>query len=154
MLYREWVGPPPSWWVLSVLFSLSWLAAVLFYLGPLAGVAAFVVSQALVVLLLLRLSVRLEVTGGELRVGRAVLELAYVSAAAALDAEATADRTGPEADARAHLVQRPYVRTAVELTLDDPCDPVPYWLVSTRRPTSLADAVNAARTRPCSRLAQ
>ncbi|HEY5784856.1 MAG TPA: DUF3093 family protein [Microlunatus sp.] len=36
---------------------------------------------------------------------------------------------------------RPYAKEAVELTLDDPADPVPYWLVSTRRPTRLAEAI-------------
>ena len=46
--YREWVGPPPSWWVLSVLFSLSWLAAIGFYLGPLAGVLGLLGAQAAV----------------------------------------------------------------------------------------------------------
>ena len=33
---------------------------------------------------------------------------------------------------------RPYIKTAVEITLDDPDDPVPYWLVSTRHPHRLA----------------
>ena len=143
--YREWVGPTPTWWVLSALFSLSWLAAVGFYLGPVAGVVAFVCSQGLVSAVFLATGIRLELEGGELRVGRAVLELAYVSAAAGLDPAATADRSGPKADVRAHLVLRPYARSAVELTLNDPADPVPYWLVSTRRPDSLAAAVEAAR---------
>ncbi len=34
--------------------------------------------------------------------------------------------------------------TAVELTLDDPDDPVPYWLVSTRRPRALSAAIGEA----------
>jgi hypothetical protein len=149
--YREWVGPPPSWWVLSVLFSLSWLVAIGFYLGPLAGVLGLVGAQAVVTCLLLGTAIRLQLDGTELRVGRAVLDLAYVSAVRGLEAAATAVRTGPEADARAHLVLRPYVRTAVELTLDDPVDPVPYWIVSTRQPTRLAEAVAAALTDPAPR---
>ena len=36
---------------------------------------------------------------------------------------------------------RPWVSTTVELTLADPADPVPYWLVSTRRPGALATAL-------------
>jgi hypothetical protein len=139
--YREWVGPPPSWWVLSILFSLSWLVAIGFYLGPLAGVLGLLGAQAVVTGVLLVTAVRLRLDGTELTVGRAVLDLSYVSAVRGLDAEATQTRTGPRADARAHLVLRPYVRTAVELTLDDPVDPVPYWIVSTRRPTQLAEAV-------------
>lgn len=143
--YREWVGPPPTWWVLSVLFNLSWLAAFGFSLGPVAGVVAFVCAQGLVTAVFLATAIRLELAGGELRVGRAVLELAYVSAAAGLDPKAAAERSGPKADIRAHLVLRPYVKSAVELTLSDPADPVPYWLVSTRRPDDLAQAVQTAR---------
>jgi hypothetical protein len=60
-----------------------------------------------------------------------------------LDAAATERRAGVEADARAHLVLKPYIATAVELTLDDPEDPVPYWLVSTRRPAQLAEALSS-----------
>ena len=152
MTYREWVGPPPSWWVISVLFSLSWLVATLFYLGPLVGVLAFVASQAIVTAFFLLTAVRLELVGRELRVGRAVLDLAYVSAVQALDADATARRSGPDADARAHLVLRSHTRTAVELTLDDSADPVPYWLVSTRHPTRLAEAISAVLDGDSSRL--
>ena len=149
--YREWVGPPPSWWVLSVLFSLSWLVAIGFYLGPLAGVLGLVGAQAVVSAVLLVTAVRLRLDGTELTVGRAVLDLSYVSAVRGLDNEATQTRTGPQADARAHLVLRPYVKTTVELTLDDPVDPVPYWIVSTRQPTRLAEAVAAALTDPAPR---
>jgi hypothetical protein len=41
-------------------------------------------------------------------------------------------------------VLRPYIKTAVEITLDDPDDPVPYWLVSTRDPHRLATAMQDA----------
>lgn len=152
MSYREWVGPPPSWWVLSALFSLSWLLAVGFYLGPLAGALAFLGSTGLVTALLLGLALRLRLDGSELRVGRAVLDLAYVSGIRSLDVDSTAARTGPRSDARAHLVLRPYAKTAVELTLDDPADPVPYWLISTRRPGPLAEAVGSVLAAGSSRL--
>ena len=142
MQYREWVGPPPSWWVLSVLFSLSWLAAIGFYLGPLPGVLALLGAQGVLTALFCGTAIRLRLDGTELRVGRAVLDLAYVAEVRPLDADATTQRTGPGADARAHLVLRPYARTAVELVLDDPADPVPYWVVSTRRPVALAEAIS------------
>lgn len=141
--YREWVGPPVAWWVLSVLFSLSWFVAAFFSLGPVPGIAAFLGAQLLVTLVLVGTAVRLELVGSELRVGRAVLDLGYVAAARGLDAEATTVRAGAQADARAHLVLRPYVKTTLELTLDDPVDPVPYWLVSTRHPARLSAAVTA-----------
>jgi hypothetical protein len=42
------------------------------------------------------------------------------------------------------LVLRPYIKTAVEITLNDQDDPVPYWLVSSRHPQQLAAALQNA----------
>jgi Protein of unknown function (DUF3093) len=83
-----------------------------------------------------------------IRVGRARIDHRYIGGATALGAEQTRRRGGTEADARAHLVLRPYVSTAVEITLDDPDDPVPYWLVSSRRPEALAAALDPRWTGP------
>ena len=62
-----------------------------------------------------------------------MIELDYVGGCQALDEAETSERSGAGADARAYLVLRPYVKTAVEVTVSDAADPVPYWLVSTRR---------------------
>ena len=48
------------------------------------------------------------------------------------------------ADARAYLLLRPYRKKAVKVSLSDPADPTPYWLVSTRRPDALAAALTRA----------
>jgi hypothetical protein len=77
-------------------------------------------------------------------VGRASIEHLYIADCHPLDAEEARRRAGVEANARAHLVLRPYVKTAVEITLNDPDDPVPYWLVSTRHPQQLAAAQREA----------
>ena len=52
---------------------------------------------------------------------------------------------GPLAERDAFVVQRPWVGTAVRVVLDDPADPTPYWIVSSRRPAKLAAAIVAAR---------
>ena len=49
---------------------------------------------------------------------------------------------GPEADARAFLLLRPYLKRAVRVEITDPADPAPYWLVSSRRPDELAGALH------------
>jgi hypothetical protein len=82
-----------------------------------------------------------------IRIGRAQIDHRYISGCRALDVAATRRRAGVDADARAHLVLRPYVDTAVEITLADPADPVPYWLVSSRRPDELAAALTTASGR-------
>jgi hypothetical protein len=59
-----------------------------------------------------------------------------------LDAEQTRRTAGTEADARAYLVLRPYLKRAVKVQITDPADPAPYWLVSSRRPEELAGALS------------
>ena len=46
---------------------------------------------------------------------------------------------GIDLDARAWVVIRPWVKPALRVHLKDPDDPTPYWLVSTKRPNTLAE---------------
>lgn len=139
--YRERVQVPLSWWVFDVLVAATLAGAFGFYLGRGFALAVGLPALVFVGLGFRAASYVIEVDDTEMRVGRAVLGRAWVGAVQPLDAVRTAVRSGVEADARAHLVLRPWVSTAVELTLDDPADPVPYWLVSTRRPGALAAAL-------------
>ena len=145
MLYRERLTVPLLWWLLAVGFAVSMLGAFGFYLGWRWGVGTALASLAVAVAIFQSSAVLITVEPTRLRVGRAVIEPDYLAGCRPLDAAETRRRSGTEADARAHLVLRPYVRTAVELTLDDPADPVPYWLVSTRQPQRLTEAVERAR---------
>jgi hypothetical protein len=144
MLFRERLTVPVIWWVLASLFSLSVLLAVGAYLGPTWGVGTSVATMLVAAAIFISSSIPINVDAHELRVGRASIEHTYIADCRALDAEETRRRAGVEADARAHLVLRPYVKTAVEITLNDQDDPVPYWLVSSRRPQQLATAQREA----------
>lgn len=142
--YTERLGVPLGWWVLGLLLVASFAVAYLFYLGPLSSVVVAAVGIAIMTGLFLRAATPVRVDGGMLTVGRNRVEARYLAGAKALDAAATWRRRGPEADGRAFLLLRPYLASAVEVTLADPADPHPYWLISTRRPAALAAAVNAA----------
>ncbi|MEV0270719.1 DUF3093 domain-containing protein [Hamadaea sp. NPDC050747] len=72
---------------------------------------------------------------------RAHLPLSAVREVVALDAAGRAQLLGPQADPNAFVVLRPWIGTAVQIVLDDPADPTPYWLVSTRHPVRLAEAL-------------
>ena len=146
MLFRERLNVPLMWWVLALGLAVSFVAAFGFYLGWGFGFVAGGVTMVIAGGLFWSAGVVISVEPTVVRIGRAEIDVAYVGGAQALDVEQTRKRSGPEADARAHLVLRPYVATAVELTLDDPADRVPYWLVSSRRPTELARALEQART--------
>lgn len=144
MLFRERLTVPIIWWMLAGLFSLSVLVAVGAYLGLTWGLGTSIATLLVAAVIFGSAAILISVNEQEIRVGRGSIEHAYIATCRALDAEQTRRRTGVEADARAHLVLRPYIKTTVEITLDDPEDPVPYWLVSTRHPQRLAAALQDA----------
>ena len=49
------------------------------------------------------------------------------------------------ADARSYLLTRPYVKQLVRIEVNDPADPHPAWLVSTRHPRRLAAVAEQVR---------
>ena len=76
-----------------------------------------------------------------LRVGRAQIERKYISSIEALDVEAMRITRGPKADPAAYLALRFWVATGVKISINDPKDPTPYWLVSTKRAEKLIAAL-------------
>ncbi|WP_051110700.1 DUF3093 domain-containing protein [Longispora albida] len=88
---------------------------------------------------------RIQVADGELRVDDARLPVKFVAEATPLSPAAKRDALGVHAHPLAFVVQRPWIRDAILVTLNDPADPTPYWIISTRRPEALAAAIAAAR---------
>ncbi|ANP72868.1 DUF3093 domain-containing protein [Cryobacterium arcticum] len=146
--YREKLRPSP--W-LFVIIALVIPASLLVFLpiSMLAGVltaAGLYIGSALLVVLA---SPTVQVSGGTLTAGRATIDTSLLGEAVAFDgADATAER-GPRLDARAWLLIRGWVPGVVRIPLEDPTDPAPYWLVSSRQPQKMAAAINRSR-RPAS----
>lgn len=146
--YHERLGVPLRWWVQGTMLVASlWLALVV----ATPGAVAWGVTAAAMLLLVAALvsygGARIIVADGELRAGRAHIETRHLGAVEALDAEQTRRTAGPEADARAYLVLRPYLKRAVRVQIADPDDPTPYWLISSRRPEELAGTLSALARR-------
>ena len=140
--YDERLGVPLRWWAQGVMFVASlWLALIVAVPGPAAWLCSGIALTLLALLLLSYGSARTSVEDGWLRAGRARIEAVHLGAVTALDAEETRRVAGPEADARAYLVLRPYLKRAVKVEITDPADPAPYWLVCTRHPEELAKAI-------------
>lgn len=142
MEYAERLFVPLRWWVqATMLVATFWLALVV-AVPPVAAFSIIAVIAALVAAGFLRYgAIRVQVADGELRAGRAHLPLGYVGAVTPLDKEQTRLLAGRDANARAYLAMRPYVKRSVRIDVNDPQDPTPYWLVSTRRPKQLAAAL-------------
>jgi hypothetical protein len=142
--YAERLGVPLRWWVQgTMLVATLWLAVVV----AVPGLTAWIVTAVALALLGVGLwsygNARVVVDGDRFRAGRAHIAAEYVGPATALDPVETRRAAGVEADARAYLLLRPYLKRAVKVEIVDPADPTPYWLVATRHPEELVAALAA-----------
>ena len=145
--YREQLHVPLAWWLLAVPTVLI-LGATLYaglpepwpiiiMAGLAAGCAAMLISMSLA---------RVEIGGGNLRAGSAVLPLTSISEVVTLDEKQSTRMRGPRANPAARLYSRPYLKTSVYLAVDPAVDPaVPYWLIGTRHPAELAAVIERCR---------
>ncbi|WP_244242279.1 DUF3093 domain-containing protein [Nocardioides seonyuensis] len=150
MDYAERLTVPLRWWAQGTMLVASlWLAVVVAVPDheSVAWAAGGVALALMVALFVGYGSARITVAGGHLTAGRARIPLEHVGSATALDAEGLRRLAGVEADARAHLLLRPYLKRGVRVEVTDPADPTPYWLLSCRRPGQLVAAIEGARVR-------
>jgi hypothetical protein len=87
----------------------------------------------------------LEISDGEVRIRGAHLPLEFVSGCVALDAATLRRVVGREGDPAAFVSIRPWIGPGVQLWLDDPDDPAPYWVVSSRHPDRVVELLRAGR---------
>ncbi|HJQ42714.1 MAG TPA: DUF3093 domain-containing protein [Jatrophihabitantaceae bacterium] len=137
----------PWWWYLAALGIASLLAAEFHVAGvrlldwipfgtllPLSAAIVWWIGRS-----------RLEIGDGELRIRNAHLPLEYVSGAVALDERTLRRVVGREGDPTAFVSIRPWIGPGVQVWVDDPDDPTPYWLVSSRHPDRVVQVLRAAR---------
>jgi hypothetical protein len=146
VVYTERLHVPLRWWVQATMFLATlWLALVVALPAWLAWTASGAAFAGVYGILAWLGAATVRVSDGVLHAGPATLPLARIGGAEALDKDATRRVHGIDADARAFLVTRPYIPRSVKVVLDDPADPTPYWLVSSRHPRELAAALTGAR---------
>jgi hypothetical protein len=146
--YAERLTVPLRWWAQGTMLVASlWLALVVAIPETLAWSISGAALALMVALFVAYGRASVAVDGTSFRAGRAHIPLDLVGEATALDAEGVRRQAGVDADARAHLVLRPYLKRGVRVDITDPADPTPYWLVSCRRPDALVSALEAGRAR-------
>jgi hypothetical protein len=148
--YAERLTVPLRWWVQGTMLVASLWLAVLVATPEVEVIAWLVAALGLAVMTALFLGyggVRVSVGDGVLRAGRAHIGLEHVGQVTALDAEALRRLAGVDADARAYLLLRPYLKRGVRVDITDPADPAPYWLIGCRHPDALVSALEATRAR-------
>lgn len=145
--YRERLWVPLWWW--PVAFAITGLLAAEIHMGA-PGLRAWlpyvllfpVPVWVLVWLSRHRVEVSPDASGtAELRADRAHLPVNFVARAAVVARTAKSAALGRQLDPAAYVQHRPWIGPMVLLVLDDPDDPTPYWLVSTRRPDRVLAAL-------------
>lgn len=147
--YRERLWVPWYWWPAA--FAVAVLLAAEIHMGA-SGIRSWLPYLLLtpipVWLLLWMGRRRIEVVDPgagaplELRAGPARLPVSFIARAAAVPSSAKSAALGRQLDPAAYVQHTPWVGPLLLIVLDDPDDPVPYWLISTRRPAQVLAALN------------
>jgi hypothetical protein len=85
---------------------------------------------------------RLIASSKALIVGKAEIESRYIKQLVPLTEEEMKYERGAGLDPRAYLAIRFWVNGGMKVILDDPRDPTPYWLVSSRRASEFKTFLN------------
>lgn len=146
MLYKERQWVPWYWWLFAVGFAALLGAQMGNNRGIWYFVVTFVLAAALLGWFLYSLSstvVRVEKDSDGTRwlvIGESNLPHTVVSRSMAVPYSAKQSALGPQLDPAAYLVHHSWVAEMALMVLDDPEDPTPYWLVSTKDPEALLTA--------------
>lgn len=146
-VHSESLRVPAWWWVLLAAVTIVVVAQALMIGARWWMWLLVVVVPALLAWLFISVGrARIEVEsdgqgGGTLYAGRARLPFDAIARSAVVPATAKQAAMGRQLDPEAFVVHRGYIPTMVIVVLDDPMDPTPYWLISTRDPEGLAAAL-------------
>lgn len=144
--YDERLVAPPRVWAAGLVVSLIVAATLHGGAGGARAILPYAVVPPLVlVVLLLRSRGRVRVDDGVLSVPGARIALGHIGGVTPLDREGTRRARGPSADPRAYVATRAWLPQSVRVQVEDPEDDTPYWLVGTRDPQGLTQAL---RERP------
>lgn len=141
MTYRERLWPTPWLFLAGLLL----IPAVILMLAPISlplAIPVAIAAYALFCVFLIATSPSIEVLDGELHAGRARISLSLLGNVELLDPDRTKIALSTGSDARAYLVIRSWIPESVKIEISDATDPTPYWLVSTRHPDALREALS------------
>lgn len=142
--HRERLWPSP-WLLIALLLLLPAVTMVVIPINASVAIPTAVAVYLVITGTLTLMSPVIELSGGELRAGSAKIPVSALGEVDLLGDAALRRVLGPEADARAYLVVRGYIHRGLRIEIVDAEDPTPYWLLTSRRPQTLAAAIEAAK---------
>ena len=105
------------------------------------GLVIGLIAVATIWALLFLRAPKIQVSSRALTVARVTISRDLIGEPIAIGKEDIFAERGPNLDPAAHKVFQGSVKTAVKIPINDPEDPTPYWLVSTRNPNKLVQSL-------------
>ena len=145
-LYRERLTPPL--WAFIAAAMVAPMGALVF--APLNSTVALVAGCAIaiaIIALLVVTSPVIEVKDGWLHAGRARIDTRHLGMPVEFRGDEARQQRGPRLDPRSWHLIRGGIDGLVLVPLQDPDDPVPSWVISSRTPDRLRSALRTAGVR-------
>lgn len=142
--YSERLLPGPGLFTALLLL----IPGVTLVLTPINGAIALptgIVVYLLIAVALVLMSPAVRVADGLLTAGRARIPVSELGEIELLGSEAMRAAIGTQLDARSYTLVRGWIHRGVRIANVDPEDPAPFWIITTRHPQRLADAIDASR---------
>jgi len=134
----------PFWLIAFIYFLfISLVIAVWAAIGNQPAFITWVISTVLIVLIVFKTKLVIEVDENELRAGPAHIELKYLGQVTALDSKEMGRLRTRDADPASFLIFRFWRSTGVKVEINDSRDQTPYWLITSKRNTELAEVLNS-----------
>ena len=99
---------------------------------------AFIAATIAIIYIAIAMRSTITFDGKELRIDRAHIDIKYLGEATILDAPAMRLLRTRDADPAAYLAIRFWIPKGVKITVVDPRDPTPYWLITSKRGEEIA----------------
>jgi hypothetical protein len=131
--YSERVFPGLSFF-LATLFAPAALYLIVLAFDDFWALITFVVSELAIIFLGLFAAPTLSLSSKTLSIGNVKIPTQYVKAITVVEASAKQSEKGPMLNPSAYVRFQVGVKGLLKVELNDPNDPTPYWLISSRNP--------------------
>ena len=138
VIFKEVLRPPI--WVLAFIYFLllSLVVAIWAAFDTTATIATFTAATVAIIYLSLAMRSTISFDGKELRIDRAHIDIKYLGDVEVLDSPAMRLLRTRDADPAAYLAIKFWLPIGVKITVVDPRDRTPYWLITSKRGEEIA----------------
>jgi len=138
VIFKE-VLRPPIWLLAFIYFLLlSLVIAIWAAFDNNVALVAFITATIAIVYIAIAMRSTITLDSEELRIDRAHIEIKYLGSATVVDSQTMRLLRTRDADPAAYLAIRFWISKGIKITIVDPRDPTPYWLITSKRGEEIA----------------